>query len=166
MTGEKPVDVIGGLLDIRQNTTGIGNDHVADRVDVADAVQPLEGKDHVGSALARNLAGHMSGIAALRHDCRSGLARKPHDQRNFLDGAGPEHERRRAVIEPAGLDQVGGRVGGCGEGIAGPDDVDEGGDEFGRWKYGGHGPASDHVVASSVPVAISPAARPRAAAGR
>jgi hypothetical protein len=44
--------------------------------------------------------------APTRHDRRSRLGRQPHDLADLVDAARPQHQRRRAMPEPAPLNEI------------------------------------------------------------
>ncbi len=58
----------GSLLDMLQDAAGFHCHRVICRIDRADAVHPLQGKDEAAPLGQRNAAAHQSGIAGLWHD--------------------------------------------------------------------------------------------------
>ena len=119
----EPVHRGGGLAGARQGDAGLAGDGVRGRIDLADAVEPVE-REH-DLVVQRNLAADQPGIAALRHDRRCGLVGELEDIGYFGNRCRPQHHRRVALEHVAHLDQVrrlGLRVG---DGEFLPDDRDK-----------------------------------------
>ena len=73
---------------------------VGGRIDLADAVEPVEGEHDF--VVVRDLAADQPGIAALRHDRSFGRVGELKDRGHFGDQAGPQHHRG------VGREQMGG----------------------------------------------------------
>ena len=96
-------------------------------VHLADPVEPVE-REH-DLAVMRDLAADEPGVAALRHDRRSGLVREPQDGRHLGDRARPQHHRGVAVIEVAHLEQIRLLHRRIGDGVSLADDRREAGEQ-------------------------------------
>ena len=67
----EPVGARGGLARALQRDAGLAGQRVRCRVDLADAVEPVERQHDL--VVQRDLAADEPGIAALRHDRRRGV---------------------------------------------------------------------------------------------
>jgi hypothetical protein len=103
---EEHAGLRGSLLQSFQDHTRLRNDRPARGIHCPYAVEPLQGEDELASALVGYLPAHQPRIAALRHDGRAGLVGNPHDRRDFIRGAGPQHRRRAAMVIAAPLPQI------------------------------------------------------------
>ena len=100
---EQPVDIGRGFLRLGQHHAGLAGHGVGGRIDLADLVETGEREDQF--AVERNLSADQAGIAALRHQRRTGLVGELEDRRYFADRAGPQQHRGTAVIEAAAFYQ-------------------------------------------------------------
>ncbi len=100
----EPVDRRRGLAGALQGDAGLAGDGVRGRIDLADAVEPVERQHDL--VVQRDLAADEAGIAALRHDRRRRLVGELEDFRHFVDRRRPQHHRRMALEHVAHLDQI------------------------------------------------------------
>ena len=111
----EPVDGGRGFAGALQGDAGLAGEGVRGRVDLADAVEPVERKHDL--VVVRNLAADQPSIAALRHDRGFGRVGEVEDRRHFADRARPQHHRRVGLEQMAQLDQIGRLARRIGDGV-------------------------------------------------
>jgi hypothetical protein len=89
----------------------------------AHLVHAAEIQDHFAGVLVHGSAAAQAGVAALGHDGDVGRRAQLHDLSHLGGGAGTQHQRRLAVIEPAFLMQVGRHGRRLGDAGSGADDI-------------------------------------------
>ena len=99
------------LLRVDQEHAGICRQRVAEWVDLADAVHPLQADDQLPAARVGRGATAVAGVAGLRHEPKAMAGRKAHDLLHIGRGGRAQHGGGRttqkfAVIDDIALDKV------------------------------------------------------------
>ena len=109
---EEPPGVAGGGLDVGEDAAGLGDQQVVGEVEVADAVQPLDGEQDRQRAVLEDLPADEAGAAGVGDDADPGLGAEARRRSRRLRWCGPEHGGGAAVETAAGLLEVA-RLGGA-----------------------------------------------------
>ncbi|MCY1301337.1 hypothetical protein D9M70_509420 [compost metagenome] len=112
---EQPAVLACHVLQVLQHHAGFDGNGVVERIDLADAVEPLQRQHHRIAPGRRRGAAAQAGIAALRHHRHLVRMAGMDRGRDFLGGAGTQHGQRLAAVALAPVGQVGGLVGGPGQ---------------------------------------------------
>ena len=117
---EQPIDAVGRGLRLGQGEACFDRHGVACRVERTHA--PQAGDRQQDLPVHRRLPADQAGIAGLRHHGDAVRMGKRHDCRYLLGRAGPQHDRRAALVHVAPLAQIGQLQLGIGERVLRPDD--------------------------------------------
>ncbi len=109
---EEAPGVAGGGLDVGEDAAGLGDEKVVGEVEVADAVQPLDGEQDRQRAVLEDLAADEAGAAGVGDDADAGFGAEADGGRHGLRRRGPEDGGGAAVEAAAGLLEVA-RLGGA-----------------------------------------------------
>ena len=102
---EQPIDRRRCRLDLGEHATGFGDHRVVRRIERADAPHARERQHDLRAVGARRRASAVAGVAADRHDADPRFVAQLHDGGDLLGRIRAQHERRRAAIQLAMIDE-------------------------------------------------------------
>ena len=95
------------ILEMGEDAARFRHEGVADRIDGADGLHPLEGQNHRRPGVVRGRRARQPGMTALRNDRGSRAGGPAHQLRDLGKLAGTRQAQRLAVKTPAPVGEVG-----------------------------------------------------------